>query len=37
MKSRNSSMRLAWLRPMFKKDWVVYSKPSFGGPKYVLQ
>ena len=27
----------AWLRPLFRKDWVVYSKPPFGGPKYVLQ
>jgi len=27
----------AWLRPLFRKDWVVYSKPPFGGPAYVLQ
>jgi hypothetical protein len=27
----------AWLRPLFRKDWVVYSKPPFGGPRYVLQ
>jgi Putative transposase/Transposase zinc-binding domain len=27
----------AWLRPLFRKDWVVYSKPPFGGPLYVLQ
>src|SRR6267143_5350334 len=27
----------AWLRPLFRKDWVVYSKPPFGGPEYVLQ
>jgi len=27
----------AWLRPLFGKDWVVYSKPPFGGPEYVLQ
>ncbi len=27
----------AWLRPLFRKDWVVYSKPPFGGPGYVLQ
>jgi len=26
-----------WLRPLFRKDWVVYSKPPFGGPEYVLQ
>jgi len=22
----------AWLRPLFRKDWVVYAKPPFGGP-----
>ena len=27
----------AWLRSLFRKDWVVYSKPPFGGPEYVLQ
>jgi hypothetical protein len=27
----------AWLRPFFRKDWVIYSKPPFGGPQYVLQ
>src|ERR1700736_164572 len=27
----------AWLRPLFRKDWIVYSKPPFGGPNYVLQ
>jgi predicted RNA-binding Zn-ribbon protein involved in translation (DUF1610 family) len=27
----------AWLRPLFRKDWVVYSKPPFGGPEHVLQ
>jgi len=27
----------AWLRPLFRKDWVVYAKPPFGGPEYVLQ
>jgi hypothetical protein len=26
----------AWLRPLFRKDWVV-SKPPFGGPEYVFQ
>jgi hypothetical protein len=26
----------AWLRPLFRKDWVVYSKRPFGGPEYVL-
>jgi Putative transposase/Transposase zinc-binding domain len=27
----------AWLRSLFRKDWVVYAKPPFGGPEYVLQ
>jgi hypothetical protein len=27
----------SWLRPLFRKDWVVYSKPPFGGSEYVLQ
>ena len=27
----------AWLRPLFREDWVVYSKPPFGGPEYVLR
>ncbi len=27
----------AWLRLLFRKDWVVYAKPPFGGPEYVLQ
>jgi Putative transposase/Transposase zinc-binding domain len=27
----------AWLRPLFRNDWVVYSKPPFGGPEYVLR
>jgi len=26
----------AWLRPLFRQDWVVYAKPPFGGPTYVL-
>jgi hypothetical protein len=26
----------AWLRPLFRQKWVVYSKPPFGGPEYVL-
>jgi len=25
------------LRTLFHQDWVVYSKPPFGGPKHVLQ
>src|SRR5271157_4428711 len=27
----------AWLRPLFRKDWVVYSKRPFGGPQHVLR
>jgi len=27
----------AWLRLLFRKDWVVYAKPPFGGPEHVLQ
>ena len=27
----------AWLRPLFRGKWVVYLKPPFGGPEYVLQ
>jgi hypothetical protein len=26
----------AWLRPLFREKWVVYLKPLFGGPAYVL-
>jgi Putative transposase len=27
----------AWLRIPKKSDWVVYAKPPFGGPGYVLK
>jgi hypothetical protein len=27
----------AWLRPLFRQDWVIYLKRPFGGPEYVLQ
>jgi hypothetical protein len=27
----------AFLRTLFQQDWVVYSKPPFGGPEHVLQ
>jgi hypothetical protein len=27
----------SWLRLLFRKNWVVYAKPPFGGPVYVLQ
>ena len=26
----------AWLRPLYRNDWVVYAKRPFGGPQYVL-
>ncbi len=26
----------SWVRPLFRKDWVVYSKRPFGGPEHVL-
>jgi hypothetical protein len=27
----------AWLRPLYRNDWIVHLKPPFGGPEYVLQ
>jgi len=27
----------AWLRPLYRQNWVVYLKRPFGGPDYVLQ
>jgi Putative transposase/Transposase zinc-binding domain len=27
----------AFLRPLFRQDWVVYAKPAFGGPDQVLR
>jgi len=27
----------AFLRPLFRKDWVVYAKRPFGGPEHMLQ
>jgi hypothetical protein len=27
----------AWLRPLYAKEWVVHSKPPFGGPAQVLK
>ena len=27
----------AWLSPLYRKDWVVYAKPPFGGPEQVLK
>jgi hypothetical protein len=26
----------AWLRTLFRQEWVVYAKPPFGGPSHVL-
>jgi hypothetical protein len=26
----------AWLRSLYRQDWVVYLKPPLGGPEYVL-
>src|SRR5262249_60333945 len=27
----------AFLRTLFRQDWVVYAKPAFGGPQYVVR
>jgi hypothetical protein len=27
----------SWVRPLFRKHWMVCCKPPFGGPEYVLQ
>jgi len=27
---------VAWLRSLFRHEWVVYAKPPFGGPRHVL-
>jgi hypothetical protein len=27
----------ARLRPLYRKDWIVYLRPLFGGPQFVLQ
>jgi hypothetical protein len=27
----------AFLRPLFRKDWIVYAKRPFGGPEHVLR
>jgi len=27
----------AFLRTLFRQDWVVYTKPAFGGPEQVLR
>jgi hypothetical protein len=33
---RQPKIFASWLRPLFRKHWIVYSKPPFGGPEYVL-
>jgi hypothetical protein len=33
----NQKAFTAFLRTLFHQDWVVYSKPPFGGPEHVLQ
>ena len=33
----NTSVFRAFLRRLFRHDWVVYAKPPFGGPAHVLQ
>jgi len=32
----NETQFAAFLRTLFREDWVVYSKPPFGGPEHVL-
>jgi len=33
----NEKAFAAFLRTLFRQDWVVYAKPPFGGPEHVLQ
>ena len=33
----NEKVFAAFLRTLFREDWVVYAKPPFGGPEHVLQ
>ena len=35
--SSSRAPSLAWLRVLFRHDWVVYSKRPFGGPEHVLR
>ena len=35
--SSNEKAFAAFLRTLFRQDWVVYAKPPFGGPEHVLQ
>ena len=34
---RRSRARVSTARPLYRQNWVVYLKPPFGGPEYVLQ
>jgi len=34
---REAKLFHRFLRQLFRQDWVVYAKPPFGGPEYVLQ
>jgi Putative transposase/Transposase zinc-binding domain len=33
---RETKTFAAWLRPLYRQDWVVYLKRPFGGPEHVL-
>src|SRR5215471_9450572 len=33
---QNQKAFAAWLRSLYRSDWVVYCKPPFGGPEHVL-
>jgi hypothetical protein len=33
----NEKAFAAFLRTLFREEWVVYAKPPFGGPEHVLQ
>ena len=33
----NEKAFAAYVRTLFRQDWVVYAKPPFGGPEHVLQ
>jgi Putative transposase/Transposase zinc-binding domain len=33
---QNPKLFRALLRSLFRQDWIVYAKPPFGGPEYVL-
>ena len=34
---RNPEAFAAWLRPLFRQNWMVYAKKPFGGPEHVLR